>query len=173
MPRIAPDEMRCFPVRIDDVNIRSVGIGGEHSRTETAQAGRPPAMQKDESRAVRIEQQVVEVVLGILWVAGDFAELGYFGEGYYHFPAARLKIDSKDAGILWSRGVFMRIRQAGVTIAGSHILDTPEIRCYGCPAIGADGINWIWQSSLPAVMNVKDVAYEPAVLPVIEDNLVF
>jgi len=173
MPRIAPDEMRCFAVRIDNVNIRSVGIGGEHSRAETTQACCPPAMQKDESRAFRIEQQVVKVVLGILWVAGDLAESGYVGEGYNQFPAARIKIDSKDAGILRSRGVFVRVRQASVTVAGSHVLNTPEIRRHGSPAIGANGINWVRQGSFPAAMNIKDVAYEPAILPVVEDNLVF
>jgi len=173
MPRIAPDEMRCFAVRIDDVDIRSVGIGGEHSRAETTQARCPPAMQKDESRAVRIKQQVVEVVLGVLWIAGDLAESGYVGEGYYQFPAARIKINSKDAGILRSRGVFVRVRQTGIAVPGSHVLNPPEIRRHGGPAIVANGINRIRQSSLAAAVNVKDVAYEPAILPVVEDNLVF
>ena len=155
------------------MNIRSVGIGGEHSRAETTQACCPPAMQKDESRAVRIEKQMVEVVLGILWIAGDLAEPCYLGEGYNQIPAARIKIDSKNAGILRSQGVFMRIGQASVTVAGSHVLNPPEIRRHGCPSIGANGINRIRQSSLAAAVNVKDVAYEPAILPVVEDNLVF
>jgi len=66
MPRIAPDEMRCFPVRIDDVNIRSVGIVGEHSRAETAQARCPPAMLEvnlhpNRESAGRVELQFVVV----------------------------------------------------------------------------------------------------------------
>ena len=173
MPRIAPDEMRCFAVRIDDMDIRPVGIGREHSRAETAQARCPPAMQKDESRAVRIKQQVVEVVLGVLWISGDLAEFGYVGERDNQFPAARIKIDSKNAGILRGRDVFVWIGQAGVAIAGSHVLNPPEIRHHGGPTIGADSINRVRQSSLAAAVNVKDVAYEPAILPVVPNNLVF
>ena len=170
---IAPDEMRCFAMRIDDTNIRSVGIGGEHSRAETAQARCSPAMKEDESRAVRIKQQVVEVVLGILRIAGDLAEPGYVGEGYYQFPPARLKIDPENAGILRSRGIFVRVGRAGVTVSWPHVLNSPEIRRHSSPAIGANGINRVRQSSLFAAVNIKNVAYEPAVLPVVPNNFVF
>ena len=67
----------------------------------------------------------------------------------------------------------MRVWQTGVAVPGSHVLNSPEIRRYGGPAVWADGINGIRQSSLAAAVNIKNVAYEPAVLPVVEDNLVF
>lgn len=171
--RIAPDKMRCFAVRIDDLNIRSIGFGGEHSRAETAQARCPPAVQEDKSRAVRVEQQVVEIVLGILRIAGDLSELGYLGKGYYQLPAARIKVDPKNAGIRWRRVIFVWVGQAGVAIAGPHVLNTPEIRRNSRPAVGADSINRVRQSSFFAALNIKDMAYEPVVLPVVPYNFVF
>lgn len=69
-------------MRIDDVNIGPVERGGQHPRAEARLPRRPPAMQEDESRAVRVEQQVVEPVLGPFGIAGELAESHDIGQRY-------------------------------------------------------------------------------------------
>jgi len=56
MAAIAPNKMRGSAVVVHDVNVGAVGLCGEHSSAEAALAFGPPAMQKDESRAIGIEQ---------------------------------------------------------------------------------------------------------------------
>jgi len=79
---VSPDEVGGFAVRVYHADVFAVGGGCEHSGTEAAYGlvGRvacgAPSVQKDESRAVCVEEEMVEVVLCVLRIAGDLAEFG-------------------------------------------------------------------------------------------------
>ena len=81
MPGIAPYKMGRFSVRIDNPDIRAVGVGRQHACPEATQSRGSPAMKEDKSRAVGVEQQVVEVVFGVFRIAGDLAEFGNIRKG--------------------------------------------------------------------------------------------
>ena len=61
---ITPDEVRHFAIIIHDVKIGAVGVGREHPRVERAFT-ETPSMQKDETRAIGVEEQVIEIVAGL------------------------------------------------------------------------------------------------------------
>ena len=158
----------ALAVRIDHPDIAAVRSGGEHSRAEAAQACGAPAMEEDESRAVGVEEQMIEIVLSVPGIARDVAEFGDIGQGYYQFPAARVEIDPKNARILGSRVVGVRVGQAGVSVTGPHILDPAKIRRNSGATVGADGIYRIGQSLLGAGVDIEYMAYKttvPSVIP--------
>ena len=97
MAGVAPDKVRRFSIRIDQMNVSAVGPGGQHSGSKASQPFGPPAVQEDESGAVGIEQQVVEVVFWIPGISGNIAEFGDVREGYYQVLTAGLKVNSEDA----------------------------------------------------------------------------
>ena len=68
---ISPYKVGGFSVVIDYSDIRAVCPGREHSCAETTKAGRPPAVQEDESGAIGIEEQMVEIVLFVGYFAGQ------------------------------------------------------------------------------------------------------
>ena len=116
---------------------------------------------------------MIEIVLGVLRIARDTAELCDLGEGYYQFPAARLEIDSENARILRSRVVCVRIGQSGVSVTAPHILDPAKIRCHSGATVGADSINRMGQSPLLAAVDIEYMTYKTTILPGVPDNLVF
>src|SRR5438132_13727866 len=64
MLRVAPDEMRRLAVRIEDEKVFAIRIAREHARGETlAFFVAAPTMQKEEARAVGVEEEMVEPML--------------------------------------------------------------------------------------------------------------
>ena len=173
MSLVAPDKVRGPAVAVHDVNICAVRAGGEHSRAKASLSLGPPAMQEDESRAIGIEQQMIEVVLCIFRIAGDCTELSNIRDGDYQLPLAGFQIESEDARVLWCQLVSVGVWQACVAVAGSHIIDTPEIRRHCGATVGADGVNRIRKRSFLVGEDVKYVADEPVALPVVPDNFIF
>ena len=68
--RVTPDKMGCIAVVVDYTNIAAVRCRGEHS-CQAAAVGVTPSMQENKSRSVRVEQQMIEVMLSTFLVVGD------------------------------------------------------------------------------------------------------
>ena len=116
---------------------------------------------------------MVEVVLGIFWVAGDLAELSDIREGDYQIPSAGFKVGAENACIFRCKLIFMWVRQASVAVAGAHILNAAKVRSDSRFAIGADGVNRIWQCSFFAGEDVEYMTDKPVELPVVPDDFIF
>ena len=157
-------------VIVHDASICAVRFGGEHSRAEAPLPLGPPAMQEDESRAIGIEQKMVEIVFCAAEVGVRVRDICHVGDGDYEFLAARFEVEAKYAGILRCQVVCVRVGQSCVAVARSHILDTPEIRCDGGSAVGAYRIERLRQCPLFARVNIKNVANESLAISVVPDN---
>ena len=157
---------------VHNVDIRTIWLSSEHSRAEASLCLGTPPMQEYKSRAIGIEQQMIEVVLGVFWIAGNSTELCNISDGNYQVLLAGFEVESEDARIFRRQFICIRVGQAYVTIARAHFIDSSEIRGDGCTAISANSIEWIRQRSLLARENIKNVANEPASLSVVPHDLV-
>jgi len=85
---VSPDKVRGSAVVVHDVNICAVRSGGEHSCAEAALAPGPPAVQEDESGAIGIEQQVIEVVFCAGEVGVRIGDIYHVCDGDYKVLSA-------------------------------------------------------------------------------------
>src|SRR5690606_15075311 len=99
MVAVAPDEVGGAAMVVHHAHVRTIGGGGHHARVEGAVA-EAPAVQKDEARAVRVEEQVVEVVASAAVVVVGVGNVDDFGNGEDQTRCAGFQIEGVDAGIL-------------------------------------------------------------------------
>ena len=80
--------MRGITAAIDDVDAPAIRRCGQHPRSKTIRALRPPTVQKFKARAILVEQQVVKPVLGLAHTAIHRLEIGDLCERNHKFPPA-------------------------------------------------------------------------------------
>ena len=167
---IAPDEVRHPAVVVDDVQVGAIPGRGEHSRPSAVAP--PPAVQEDEARSVGVEQQVVEVMLGRADVAVRIRQGGHFGnrDDELRLRAGRSQVERVDAGVLGRQHLAIRVGDAGVAVAGPHVVQPAEVGADGGAAVGGDRVDRRRQRARFARLQVQDAGDEPVSFPVVPDD---
>lgn len=167
--RIAPDEMRSIPVGDDDADIAAVRVGGDHPCQPPA-VGIPPAMQGDEPRPVRVEQQMVEVMLDPRLFVGNLSHPGDLSQGDDQLRFAGLQVDVEDTALLRGQVVGVRIGRAVVAIAGTDVGDAAEVGSHGPLPDRADAVDRVRDRASLSRRHVENMADEVVPLPIIPDR---
>ena len=101
---------------------------------------RHPTVQEDEPRTVRVEKQVVEVMLliGKIMLVGDLRDVGQI-----HNPLdfSRLQVTAKNTRFFGRQYIFVFVAQARIPVSGTHVRDSTEVRIDGRFSIGTDRVD--------------------------------
>ena len=98
-------------------------------------------MQEDEARAVGTEQQVVEVVLGPRQVAVRVGDRRRVGHGDDLAGLAGVQVHGVDARLFGGELVRVRVGDALVAVAGTHVVEAPEVGADGGAAVGRQRVH--------------------------------
>jgi hypothetical protein len=88
-----------------------------------------------------------------------------------HLLLARLQIDPEDTRFGRRQVVGVRVRQAGITVAGPRVVDASEIGRKSRPAVGTQAIDRVPDRAALTRLDVHHVTHKPVVLPVVPENL--
>ena len=115
---------------------------------------------------------MVEVMLGLAEVAVRKRDGGHLLDGDQLSGLPGDQVEVVQAAVGRSQDVVVGVGDTGITVAGSHVVDPPEVGADGRSPIGGHRVDRVAQSAPFAAVDVEDMGDEVVAISIVPDDLV-
>ena len=167
---IPPDKMGGTAIIVHHAHIGAIGSGAHHAGVKAA-LGKTPAMQKDKTRTIRTEKEVIEIVPGGTDIAVGIGNLGDLRHADNQPGLTSVQVQLEDAGIFRRQRFAVGVLDTGVSVSGTHVLNAAKI-CANCdPTVWTEAIDRLRQGALMAACHIQNMADKAIRFPIVPQNL--